>query len=321
MKKIYFVLMTIMIMFSSVFSNTNVYAKGNATLAASTVSTEKDAASVSVSLNGNSGIWGIKFKVEYDHSALILSSVKNGEIFSDSDVTMPDTLDKREFVYFASSNELDNITGNGVIVTLNFKVADYASEGKYPIKLTLTQAINVDGENIDMDIRDGEVTIVYDIDKDDVIYDRSKDESLTIPSGNSSEIIKLDIDGDVAAPENYKTDKNGDVVISKEHISNLKDGRHKVSIETKEGTTETDFFIRTEVTQDLSAKPGEETGISEPGAEPGLPADTQALSTESVKETTVFQNPKTIIISVAVLSVMIGIAYILVKKIRSVKKI
>lgn len=313
--------MTILIIFSSAFSNTSVYAKGTATLAASAVSTEKDAASVSVSLNGNSGIWGIKFKVKYDHSALSLSSVDNGEIFSNSDVTMPDTLDKREFVYFASSNELDNITGNGVLVTLNFKAADNAAEGKYPIKLTVIQAINVDGEDVDMESRDGEVTIVYDIDKDDVIYYRSKNEPLTVPLENSGEIKKLDIDGEVVAPENYKADENGDVVISKEHISNLNDGRHKVSIVTKEGTTAADFFIRTKEPEYPAAEPGEETDIHETGmSETGLPAETEALSTGAAQETSVFQNPKTIIISAAILSVMIGIAFIRIKKIRRVKK-
>lgn len=293
----------------SALGNTSVYAKGDASLAASTVSTEKNAAAVSVSLKENPGIWGIKFKVEYDHSALTLSSVKNGEVFSDGDVTMPDTLNKKEFVYFASSNNLKDITGDGAVVTLNFKVADYAAEGKYPVKLTLIQAINVDGENVDMDVQDGEVTIIYDIDKGDIVFDKSKEEPLTIPLKKSGKIKKVEIDKEVVSPKNYKSGKKGKVVISDEYINNLKDGRHKVTIVTKGGTTETDFIVKTDASKKLGTQ-------STKTAKTKRITGKESKSTESGDGMNAL---KIIIISIVALGVIVATVYILIK-IRGGKK-
>lgn len=231
--------------------STIAYAKSDVELIASSVSTEKDKASVAVFLNGNTGIWAIKFKVEYDHSALSLSSVNNGNVFSSSDVTMPETLDKEEFVYFASSNELKDLTNNGTVVTLNFKVVDYTPEGTYPIKVTLTQAINIDGKNVDMDVQDGAVTVIYDIGEDDVVFDKSKDQKLTIPLENRRKIKKVKINKTVIKKGDYEVKQNGNVVISSKYIQDLKDGKHRVSIITKKGTITTDFIVKTDASKEL----------------------------------------------------------------------
>lgn len=239
--------------------STIAYAKSDVELIASSVSTEKDKASVAVSLNGNTGIWAIKFKVEYDHSALSLSSVNNGNVFSSSDVTMPETLDKEEFVYFASSNELKDLTTNGTVVTLNFKVVDYTPEGTYPIKVTLTQAINIDGKNVDMDVQDGAVTVIYDIGEGDVVFDKSKDQQLTIPLENRRKIKKVKINKTVIKKGDYEVKQNGNVVISSKYIKVLKDGKHKVSIVTKKGTTTTDFIVKTDASKKLKTETKEAT--------------------------------------------------------------
>lgn len=304
MKKRCFVLWTAIIMMGFVLGNTSVYAKGEATLTASTVITEKNKAAISVSLDGNPGIWGMKFTVGYDHSALTLSSVENGEIFSDGDVTMPDSLDKKEFVYFASSNNLKDITENGVIVTLNFKVADYAAEGKYPIKLTLTQAINVDGENVDIDIQDGEVTIFYEVDKEDVVFDKSKDESLTIPLQKNGKIKKVEIDKEVVEPKKYKADKKKNIVISDEYMKGLNDGKHKVTIVTKGGTTETDFIVKTDASKELNTQ-------STKTAKAKMNTDKESQLTKSEEGMNVL---KIIIVSIVTIAVIAGITYIRIKR-------
>lgn len=137
-----------------------VYAQDDAKLTASAATAEQGkTAAVTFTLEGNPGIWGLKFRVGYDHSALKLASVSNGIIFSDGDVTLPETLDKEQFVYLASGSKLEDISSNGTVVTLNFTVADNAQNQAYPITLEITQAINVQGDDIAMTAQNGSVTV------------------------------------------------------------------------------------------------------------------------------------------------------------------
>lgn len=293
-----------MILHGFTSGNMAAYAKSDTILASSSVSTEKNEAKVSVSLSGNEGIWGIKFTVKYDHSVLSLSSAKNGVVFSSGDVTMPDTLDKEEFVYFASSNKLEDITKNGVVVTLDFKVVDYASEGKYPIKLTMVQAINVDGENVDIGTEDGEVTIVYDVGEDDVVCDKSQNAPLMVSLKKDGKIKEVKIDKDEVKPEDYEVDKNLNVVISNEYISHLKDGKHKVFIATKEGTTTTDFFVKTSLSKKADKDISENKLLKD--KESSVKMDGKKM---------LLKNPVVMIVLIMVLGISAWIVYIL-RKIR-----
>lgn len=138
-----------------------VSAQSSTTLTATTVSAERGSVvSVNVALNGNPGIWGIKFKVGYDRSALTLSSVSNGTVFADDEVTLPQTMTKEQYVYYACSNELENVTANGTVVTLKFQVSENAKFSTYPITVSLTQAVNTSRKNVSMDTQNGAVTVV-----------------------------------------------------------------------------------------------------------------------------------------------------------------
>lgn len=149
------------ILFTCFAGSMTVSAQSNTKLTASTISAERGSVvSVTVALNGNPGIWGVKLKVGYDQSALTLSSISNGNIFTDGDVTLPQTLTKQPFVYYACSNELKNIKTNGTLVTLKFKVSKTAAFSKYPITVSLAQAINIAGKNVSMDTQNGNVTVV-----------------------------------------------------------------------------------------------------------------------------------------------------------------
>ncbi len=142
-------------------ANFTVSAKSSTILLASTVSAERGSiVSVTIALNGNPGVWGIKFKVEYDHSALTLASVTNGSIFADGDVTLPETLTKEQFVYVACSDELKDITTNGTVVTLKFKVSENAAYSTYPVTVSLTQAVNLARKDVNMDTENGTITVV-----------------------------------------------------------------------------------------------------------------------------------------------------------------
>lgn len=137
-----------------------VHAEGDVKLTASTSKAERGkTVSITLDLEGNPGLWGIKFKVGYDHSALKLTSVANGTIFSEEDVVLPDSLDKEKYVFLASAGQLENIRDDGQIVTLNFEVAEDAAIQDYPVTLEITQAINVDGEEIGIEAINGSVMV------------------------------------------------------------------------------------------------------------------------------------------------------------------
>ena len=227
------------------------YAKSDSSLVAASVTTERNKASVNIDLKGNTGIWALKFKVGYDHSVLKLTSAQNGKVFSDNDVTMPDALDKDEFVFLASSNSLKNIETSDTVLTLIFKTVDYALEGKYPIKLTLVQAIDVDGNVTNMGTKDGAVTVFYDTKKDDIIFDKSKKQGIKIPLDSrknikKAQIKKIQINKKKIKKNDYTVDTDGNVVISQNYLNNLKDGKYSITVETKKRKIKKDFFVKTD---------------------------------------------------------------------------
>ncbi len=248
MRKLRRILLIVFTLLCIAVSSGVAYAKSDLSLVASSVTTEKDKASVNIDLKGNTGIWALKFKVGYDHSVLRLTSAQNGKVFSDNDVTMPDALDKDEFVFLASSNSLKNIETSDTVLTLNFKTVDYALEGKYPIKLTLVQAIDMEGNVINMGTNDGAVIVFYDTKKDDIVFDKSKNQGIKIPLDfrKKAQIKKIQINKKKIKKDDYTVDTDGNVVISPNYLNNLKDGKYSITVETKKRKVKKDFFVKTD---------------------------------------------------------------------------
>ncbi len=146
----------------------NVYAADTAELTVSVCTVNSgEEAKVVVSISGNTGIWGLKFKVGYDNEAMTLKSVEVGEVFAEEEITLPESLDKEQFVFYASSNDLNNVTGNGAVITLNFEVNDDAAFKDYPVTVELTQAIDEDGEDVDIDTTDSKIVVADKSDEED----------------------------------------------------------------------------------------------------------------------------------------------------------
>ena len=248
MRKLRWILLIVFTLLCIAISPGVAYAKGDLSLVAASVTTEKDKASVNIDLKGNTGIWALKFKVGYDHSVLKLTSAQNGKVFSDNDVTMPDALDKDEFVFLASSNSLKNIETSDTVLTLDFKTVDYALEGKYPIKLTLVQAIDVEGNVVNMGTNDGAVIVFYDTKKDDIVFDKSKNQGIKIPLDfrKKAQIKKIQINKKKIKKDDYTVDINGNVVISPNYLNNLKDGKYSITVKTKKRKIKKDFFVKTD---------------------------------------------------------------------------
>ena len=64
---------------------------------------------VNVSLENNPGIWGLKFKVDYDHSAFKLLSADCGTVFAKTDITGPENLEKESYVFLGCAGAIEDI--------------------------------------------------------------------------------------------------------------------------------------------------------------------------------------------------------------------
>lgn len=135
-----------------------------------------DNVSVAFNLEGNPGIWGLKLRIQYDHSALTLQSVSAGSIFEKDEFVFSEKLDKDPYVVVASGNTLENKTANGTIVTLNFTVNSHAAFKEYPVTVEVAQANNVDGDKVSIGAGDGSVTVV------DTVANPSESTGSTEPS-------------------------------------------------------------------------------------------------------------------------------------------
>ncbi|HAG04083.1 MAG TPA: hypothetical protein DCG28_01475 [Lachnospiraceae bacterium] len=112
-----------------------------------------------VKLSGNPGIMTVGFNVNYPE-ALTLKSVKNGEVFEDNCLeTGP--MDKSPYTVSFLDPSIKDTSKNGVLLTLTFEVKQGAN-GEYPISFStdsLSGALNVNEEWIDMSFKDGSVVI------------------------------------------------------------------------------------------------------------------------------------------------------------------
>lgn len=105
---------------------------------------------VALSLDSNSGIWGTRLKVDYDHKNLTLKSYKVGDVFTAEEVTAPQNLEKESYIFLADRSEFTNTTKNGVLVTLSFAVKNDAELKEYPITVSALDVIDADGKKVEL---------------------------------------------------------------------------------------------------------------------------------------------------------------------------
>lgn len=143
------------------FGGVTAGAAGNAKVTVSSCTVERDAsASISFNLENNPGIWGIKLRISYDHSALTLKSASSGVVFEKGEMILSQDLNKDPYVVVASGNSLENKTANGAIVSLNFTVNSDAEFKTYPVTVEVSQANDVDGNKVSIDSVEGGITVV-----------------------------------------------------------------------------------------------------------------------------------------------------------------
>ena len=151
----------ICMLFMLVTGTENAYAQNSAEIVAISSTAEKGGtAKIALNIANNPGIWGLTFKVGYDHNAMTLQAVEVGNVFATEEVTLPDSLDKDYFVFYGTANALANISTNGTLVVLEFKISDTATSSDYAISLEMTQCINVEDEDVTLSMTNGKVTVV-----------------------------------------------------------------------------------------------------------------------------------------------------------------
>lgn len=127
-----------------------------AQVSVSSATAEKgDTVKVNVSLSGNPGLWAIKVKVAYDSSALQIKSMSNGGVFPGSEAICNES----KGVYVATASGFDDVTGNGTLFTVEFKVLDGASASAYNVSASIEQAKNASGGNVSVSSGSGAVTV------------------------------------------------------------------------------------------------------------------------------------------------------------------
>lgn len=113
-----------------------------------------------VTLENNPGLWAVKFTASYDSEALKLTAVKAGDIFTEEEITPPQELTDTPYVFLGVKNALENTDKEGVVVTLEFEVDKDAQAKDYEVKLEVTQAINLEGQDISVAAKNGNISVV-----------------------------------------------------------------------------------------------------------------------------------------------------------------
>lgn len=121
-------------------------------------------ATVSFSCSGNPGITAWKVEFQYDHSALELIDYDAAGVFEG--IVPSQTVSADPFV-MSWSNDIKDVTSNGKIAELKFKVKENAAVGKYPIKITYDEdnvySVVLDDSgietNVHFDIQSGYINV------------------------------------------------------------------------------------------------------------------------------------------------------------------
>lgn len=142
-------------------SGRTVYAAEQAELSGGNVDAENGkTVQYAVTLENNPGLWAVKFTASYDSEALKLTAVKAGDIFTEEEITPPQELTDTPYVFLGVKNALEDTDKEGVVVTLEFEVDKDAQAKDYEVKLEVTQAINLEGQDISVAAKNGNISVV-----------------------------------------------------------------------------------------------------------------------------------------------------------------
>ena len=121
-----------------------------------------DTVAVTVSIENNPGVVSMYLQLSYDAASLELVSVTDHELLPDP--IFGQTMTSPYALQWDGSLLEENITDNGTLVTLNFKILDAAALGDQAITLTNVGGImNAGLQLVDFAINNGKVTVVESV--------------------------------------------------------------------------------------------------------------------------------------------------------------
>ena len=99
---------------------------------------------VPVSISGNPGIAGYSLKIDFDTNALTLNSMTAGSLISGNG-----TFSVNNEAHIVNWYTVDNLSGDGELLKLNFTVKDSAAEGTIPVSVSLNDGLDSNLSNED----------------------------------------------------------------------------------------------------------------------------------------------------------------------------
>lgn len=194
--------------------------------------------SIKVSIENNPGIWGMDLKISYDKTALILTSVENGDFFQASEWTKGNlSADVYTLSYEASGFD-DITTQSGTLATLNFKVSDTAVTGAYGVTASYNSGdiINVSFDDVNFDITDGQVIIkAKPVSVTGVSLDKK---TLSLNTGDSETLIAT-VSPDNATNKAVVWESSDTTVVnvdSNGKVTAMKKGTATITVTTEDGS-------------------------------------------------------------------------------------
>lgn len=110
---------------------------------------------VDISLSGNPGVAYLKLKVNYDTDLSIVKAENKG-VLAGTFTTSKTTTVKPYILQWMGA---DDSSGNGVIATVTFKIADNASVGEKSITVTVDECYNAEFDDVTFDVANGSITV------------------------------------------------------------------------------------------------------------------------------------------------------------------
>ena len=128
-----------------------------------------DQIAVTLSIENNPGIAGLSVKVVYDQSIVTLVSASNGELFSGFTKGLQYLFDESE-----------DVTDDGVLMTLVFTVNSSAANGEYEIGAVIKEAVDIEMEDVVLGVSAGTLTVQTTASAPVAYGDANEDGSVTM---------------------------------------------------------------------------------------------------------------------------------------------
>ncbi len=122
--------------------------------------TPGETVNIPVKLQGSTPIWGILANVEFDTDVLDFLGFENDGVFTPAEFTTQDDLTKSSFKFLAANDELENVTAEGTLINLKFKVKENVPSHAYNINVDVIQSVNVDGIENAVDVSNGWINVM-----------------------------------------------------------------------------------------------------------------------------------------------------------------